>query len=140
MKVFKINWDATASHPKHEHVLTQVEKEYGFFLCRGSKFITLDRQESDSFEDAVLFASRADAQSWGQGLVGQWRIDNTLPKRGRPTGFSPINGDGGAMTKKNKAWSMSDDDWEWLESQPNQSETIRSAIALLRSQPTNQRQ
>jgi len=38
------------------------------------------------------------------------------------------------MTKKNKAWSMPDDDWQWLESQPNQSEIIRSAIAFYRQQ------
>lgn len=53
-------------------------------------------------------------------------------KPGRRTGFSPINGEGGAMIKKNKAWSMPDEDWDWLESQPNQSEVIRSAIALYR--------
>lgn len=52
--------------------------------------------------------------------------------RGRPIGFSPINGTGGAMTKKNKAWSMPDEDWEWLESQSNQSEVLRHAIALYR--------
>jgi hypothetical protein len=33
------------------------------------------------------------------------------------------------MTKKNKAWSMPDEDWIRLESQPNQSEFIRRAIA-----------
>jgi len=38
------------------------------------------------------------------------------------------------MTKKNKAWSMPDADWEWLESQTNQSEIIRSAIAFYRQQ------
>lgn len=48
---------------------------------------------------------------------------------GRPKDFSPINGAGGAMTKKSKAWSMPDDDWIRLESQPNQSEFIRRAIA-----------
>lgn len=37
------------------------------------------------------------------------------------------------MIKKNKAWSMTADDWEWLESQPNQAEAIRKAIALLRA-------
>lgn len=52
--------------------------------------------------------------------------------RGRQIGFSPINGEGGAMTKKNKAWSMTDDMWDWLESQPNQSETIRDAVEMLR--------
>lgn len=57
--------------------------------------------------------------------------------RGRREGFSPINGEGGAMTKKNKAWSMPDDDWQWLESQPNQSEIIRSAISLYRQQIQN---
>lgn len=56
--------------------------------------------------------------------------------RGRPVGFSPINGDGGAMVKKNKAWSMPETDWQWLESQSNQSEIIRDAIAHYRqSQP-----
>lgn len=38
------------------------------------------------------------------------------------------------MTKKNKAWSMPDDDWKWLESQTNQSEIIRSAIASYHQQ------
>lgn len=39
-----------------------------------------------------------------------------------------------SMTKKNKAWSMPDSDWEWLEAQPNQSEVVREAIALYRQQ------
>ena len=43
--------------------------------------------------------------------------------RGRP--MSPDS-----MVKKGKAWSMTAEDWEWLESQVNQSETIRQAIAL----------
>lgn len=38
------------------------------------------------------------------------------------------------MTKKNKAWSMPDHHWDWLESQSNQSEILRNAIALYRSQ------
>lgn len=36
------------------------------------------------------------------------------------------------MVKKNKAWSMPDEDWDWLESQSNQSEIIRRAIAQYR--------
>lgn len=36
------------------------------------------------------------------------------------------------MAKKNKAWSMPDEDWKWLESQSNQSEILRDAIALYR--------
>lgn len=47
--------------------------------------------------------------------------------RGRPP--SPDS-----MTKKGKAWSMPDEAWDWLERQPNQSETIREAIALYRQQ------
>lgn len=59
---------------------------------------------------------------------------NPTPKKrsGRPIGFSPINGKGKAMVKKNKAWSMPDEDWDWLESQSNQSEIIRRAIAQYR--------
>ena len=38
------------------------------------------------------------------------------------------------MKRKHKAWSMPEDDWDWLESQPNQSEIIRKAIALYRQQ------
>jgi hypothetical protein len=53
-------------------------------------------------------------------------------KRGRRKGFSPINGAGAAMIKKNKAWSMPQTDWDWLESQPNQSEVLRNAIAFLK--------
>lgn len=49
--------------------------------------------------------------------------------RGRPEGFSPINGKGGAMVKKNKAWSMPEADWQWLKNQSNQSEILRTAIA-----------
>jgi hypothetical protein len=52
----------------------------------------------------------------------------------RPKGFSPIRGKGGAMIKKEKAWSMPKEDWEWLEAQPNQSQSIRDAIALYRQQ------
>lgn len=57
--------------------------------------------------------------------------------RGRPVGFSPINGKGAAMTKKNKAWSMLDDDWQWLENQSNQSEALREAITLYRQNQEN---
>ena len=53
-------------------------------------------------------------------------------RRGRPEGYSPINGKNGAMTKRHKAWSMPTPDWEWLESQENQSDVIRRAIALYR--------
>ena len=58
--------------------------------------------------------------------------DKVDGQRGRPEGYSPINGKGGAMTKKNKAWSMPCSDWEWLEGQENQSDVIRRAIALYR--------
>jgi len=47
------------------------------------------------------------------------------PHTGRPPS-------GNAMDKKNKAWSMPIAEWEWLESQPNQSETLRRAIAFYR--------
>ena len=47
---------------------------------------------------------------------------------GRKPGFSPIYGDGGAMIKKRKAWSMTQECWDWLESQKNQSETLRELI------------
>ena len=33
-----------------------------------------------------------------------------------------------SLVKKNKAWSMSQDCWDWLEAQPNQSETLRRSI------------
>lgn len=52
---------------------------------------------------------------------------------GRPKGFSPIHGEDGAMVQKSKAFSMPADDWLWLEAQPNQSKTIREAIAEKRS-------
>lgn len=54
--------------------------------------------------------------------------------RGRKPGFSPVTGWDGTLIKKNKAWSMPDPDWEWLEDQPNQSEILRQAIALYRQQ------
>ena len=46
----------------------------------------------------------------------------------RPEGFSPIHGEGGAMVKKNKAWSMPAKHWQWLESQTNQSKSLRKGI------------
>ena len=58
--------------------------------------------------------------------------DKDAQRRGRPEGYSPINGKGKAMTKRHKAWSMPTSDWEWLESQENQSDVIRRAIALYR--------
>lgn len=61
-----------------------------------------------------------------------WWVYRVQP--GRPIGFSPINGEKGAMVKKTKAWSMPDSDWEWLESQSNQSEVIRKAITQYRQQ------
>lgn len=36
------------------------------------------------------------------------------------------------MAKKSKAWSMSENDWQWLESQPNQSRVLREAIRQYR--------
>lgn len=53
-------------------------------------------------------------------------------KRGRQCGFSPINGNDGAMRQKQVKIALSSEDMEWLESQPNQSEAIRQSIALYR--------
>lgn len=64
------------------------------------------------------------------------QTDKQPSKRGRVVGFSPLNGIDQAMAKKSKAWSMSAEDWVWLESQPNQSEAIRKAIALYRQTST----
>lgn len=63
-----------------------------------------------------------------------WNVfpDLRSAKPGRPQGFSPILGEDGAMVKKAKAWSMPQSDWDWLESQSNQAETIRDAIAMYR--------
>ena len=55
--------------------------------------------------------------------------------RGRPLGYSPSGGK--CLTKRNKAWSMPSEDWEWLESQPNQSQVIRQAIAEYRNNHGN---
>jgi hypothetical protein len=49
------------------------------------------------------------------------------PHTGRPPSSD-------SMLKKSKAWSMPDEDWKWLESQDNQSETLRQAIAFYRQQ------
>lgn len=48
--------------------------------------------------------------------------------RGRRPGFSPIYGKSGSMIKRNKSWSMAQKCWDWLESQPNQSEFLRNLI------------
>jgi hypothetical protein len=34
------------------------------------------------------------------------------------------------MVKKNKAWSMPQEMWDWLEAQPNQSQALREAMQL----------
>lgn len=51
---------------------------------------------------------------------------------GQKNGGRPVSS--GSMIKNRAAWSMSDDDWEWLNRQPNKSETLRDAIANLRQQ------
>jgi len=51
---------------------------------------------------------------------------------GQKNGGRPINES--SMVKNRAAWSMPAEDWEWLNSQPNKSETIRDAIALIRQQ------
>lgn len=132
MKAFKINWTATANHPQHEYVFTQNDcKEYAYYVYRGGSYFTLDRDETKDLDKAMLFTNRGDAQSWAQGLTGAWTIHNTLPKKaGRPTGYTPSGNP--PMVKKPKSWSLSNDDWEWLESQSNQSESIRQAIAHYR--------
>jgi len=67
-------------------------------------------------------------------LPTKWNVfpDLRTTKPGRPQGFSPILGEDMAMVKKAKAWSMPQSDWDWLESQSNQAETIRDAIAMYR--------
>ncbi len=68
-----------------------------------------------------------------RGLVN--RLDYSIvqtSRPGRPTGHTPSGNP--PMVKKTKSWSFSAETWEWLESQPNQSETIRQAIALIRQQ------
>jgi len=50
-------------------------------------------------------------------------------KAGRPVGFSP---NGEVMRQKQVKISLLPDDMDWLESQPNQSEAIRKAIAYYR--------
>jgi hypothetical protein len=55
-----------------------------------------------------------------------------MSKRGRKAGFSPVTGWDGVLTKNCKRWSMPQSDWDWLELQPNQSETLRRAIAYYR--------
>lgn len=85
----------------------------GYFKVPESRIeSTIERLESGENPDIV-------AQSFP--------IDEP-PKRGRRAGFSPLNGEDGAMIKKNKAWSMPSKAWEWLESQPNQSEYLRKLI------------
>ena len=89
----------------------------------------------ESLLNIPLFAF-SNNDEFGNGLQSVKPFTGTVfdNQRGRREGFSPIHGEGGAMTKKSKAWSMTEEDWQWLESQANQSETIRKAIALLRHQ------
>jgi len=42
------------------------------------------------------------------------------------------------MIKKNKAWSMPSELWDWLESQPNQSEYLRKLIEIEADRATHQ--
>lgn len=51
-------------------------------------------------------------------------------KRGRPVGYSPT---GEVMSQKQVKIALPPADMEWLESQPNQSEAIRKAIAYYRN-------
>ena len=51
---------------------------------------------------------------------------------GQKNGGRPVSSD--SMIKSRAAWSMSADDWEWLNRQQNKSETLRNAIAHLRQQ------
>lgn len=53
-------------------------------------------------------------------------------RRGRPTGYSP---NGAVMRQKQVKIALLPQDMDWLESQPNQSETIRLAIAHYRTGP-----
>ena len=43
-----------------------------------------------------------------------------------------------SMVKRNKAWSMPKQNWDWLESQPNQSQTLRKAIESLMEKSENE--
>ncbi len=54
----------------------------------------------------------------------------TKNPRGRQKGYSPIAEK--PLVKNRKAWSMPKEDWEWLESQENQSKVLREAIELYR--------
>lgn len=48
-------------------------------------------------------------------------------RRGRSLGFTPSGKP--PMVKKTKSWSFPQADWDWIESQPNQNEVMRQAIA-----------
>jgi hypothetical protein len=56
-----------------------------------------------------------------------------MARKGRVPGFSPVTGWEGTLVKDCKKWSMPQSDWDWLESQPNQSEILREAIAQYRN-------
>ncbi|HEY9646764.1 MAG TPA: hypothetical protein V6C88_10360 [Chroococcidiopsis sp.] len=58
----------------------------------------------------------------------------TLNKGGRPAGFSPINGEGGAMVQTQIKTSLPQEVIDWLNSQSNKSATTREALTLLYSQ------
>lgn len=58
------------------------------------------------------------------------KVKGSVDKPRLPRGRRPSPN---SMTKKGKAWSMPDEDWEWLEDQENQAEVIRNAIQQYRA-------
>lgn len=68
----------------------------------------------------------------GHAIAAIWVPEYLSPKGGRPVGYSPIRGEGGAMVQTQIKTSLPQEDLDWLNSQSNKSETVRKAIALYR--------
>lgn len=64
------------------------------------------------------------ADGWNNARLGLRSMVSGYLKR--PVGRPVVEG---SMVKRGKKWSMPADHWEWLESQPNQSEVLRLAIS-----------
>jgi hypothetical protein len=76
MKAFKIDWAKTAKDSRHQMQLIEQECSYPYCIKKGNQYISVNREEVHSEEEAILFVSNRDAQAWGMGLAGSWRIES----------------------------------------------------------------
>jgi hypothetical protein len=120
--------DFTDRNVAENWVLVQIANLSDTFLqCASEEDIVAEFEERLDREKAAI----------DSGFEPDSRKASSCIKPGRPLGYSPTHGEGGAMKQTQIKTSLPQSDLDWLNSQPNKSETVRRAIALYRKHSEN---